>query len=43
MNREQRILSNGTEILSDLFRNGTPAALTDSELLDRFTATPGRA
>ena len=25
--------------LSDLFRNGTPAALTDSELLDRFTAS----
>ncbi len=24
--------------LSDLFHNGTPAALSDSELLDRFTA-----
>ncbi len=26
--------------LSDLFRNGTPAALSDSELLDRFAVRP---
>ena len=29
--------------LSDLFRNGTPAALSDSELLDRFAARRQRA
>lgn len=28
----------GPRYLSDLYRNGTPAALSDSELLERFTA-----